>query len=818
MAIKVWYVFGLRLRPKRPFQLLNISLGNCHEKSSCKTCIFPVTVLAALILAAPLCAQSQTSSKQPSPAVPPQSLAAGEWQVSAITQESDGKIVRLRGKPAEVENYRMLFRADEIDWDENSGDMRATGHVYFRNFDKNEEIWCSRLEYNTEDERGKFYDVIGETHPRIVARRGVLTGNSPFHFEGKWAERVGEKYILYNGFVTNCQMPNPWWRLRGSRFDIIPEEHAIAHRSWFLVQRMPLFYTPFFYHSLQKEPRKSGFLIPTLVPHSQRGFMFGLGYYWAISRSYDVTYRFQDFVSGAYSHHLDFRAAPRAGTDFDGIIYGVQDRGLNGNSPLQRYSGASAYLVGKSELGYGWSARGYLNYITTFRFRQEWTQSFNEAIFSEIHSVGFLNKNWSSYTFDAVFARLENFQSSEIAVTNPVTNQTTFLSNAATIRKLPELEFISRDRRIWDGVPLWFSLQSAAGLLFRSEPVFQGATLLTRFQTSQFSQRVRLAPHITSALRLGAIRLVPSAGIDETFYSESQQTVQGLYHALGKDLVRSAHDFSLDVVFPTLSRVFQKKTLFGDKLKHVIEPRATYRYVNGVGADYPRFIRYDETELLANTNEVELSLTNRLYAKRRDTVQEIFTWELLQKRYFDPTFGGALISGQSNLFASTADLTAYAFLVGPRNTSPVASTLRASPVPGFGIQWQADYDPRYHAVLDSSFSLDYRWQRYFFSAGNNLVHTNPILTPTVNQYRFRIGFGDSYRRGWNAGLDAIYDSHQGIVQYYTAQVTYNTDCCGFSVQYHRYNIGTTDRSQFRIAFAVANIGSFGTLRKQDRMF
>jgi LPS-assembly protein len=49
-------------------------------------------------------------------------------------------------------------------------------------------------------------------------------------------------------------------------------------------------------------------------------------------------------------------------------------------------------------------------------------------------------------------------------------------------------------------------------------------------------------------------------------------------------------------------------------------------------------------------------------------------------------------------------------------------------------------------------------------------------------------------------------------------VTYNTDCCGFSVQYHRYNIGTTDRSQLRIAFAVANIGSFGTLRKQDRMF
>ena len=118
---------------------------------------------------------------------------------------------------------------------------------------------------------------------------------------------------------------------------------------------------------------------------------------------------------------------------------------------------------------------------------------------------------------------------------------------------------------------------------------------------------------------------------------------------VGTNLVRSARDFSLDLILPSLARVFDKKTIFGDKLKHVIEPRVTYRYVTGIGDDFVRFIRFDENDLTANTNELLLSLANRIYAKRGNTVEEIFTWELSQKRYFDPTFGGALIPGQRNV-------------------------------------------------------------------------------------------------------------------------------------------------------------------------
>jgi LPS-assembly protein len=283
------------------------------------------------------------------------------------------------------------------------------------------------------------------------------------------------------------------------------------------------------------------------------------------------------------------------------------------------------------------------------------------------------------------------------------------------------------------------------------------------------------------------------------------------------DLLRSARNFHVDFLFPSLARVFDHKSWMGDKVKHVIEPRATYRYVTGID-NFNRLIRFDETDLMSNTNELELSLTNRIYAKRGDDVQEIFSWELSQKRFFDPTFGGALVEGQRNVVLSSVEFSPYAFLDGPRSTSPVVSVFRASPKPGLGIEWRADYDPRRHEIVNSGMTTDYRWSNYFISVGHNQVHSADVLTPSANQFRGSLGFGNENRRGWNAAFVAIYDYRQGIMQYAITQVTYNTDCCGFNVQFRRFSFGTRNENQFRLAFVIANIGSFGTMKKQERLF
>ncbi len=784
--------------------------------------------LVLVVLTSPASAQTaspqppapQNAAKAPAPP-PPESIPEGQWEVDATDQKKEGARYWLRGN-AWVESSRMLFEADEMDWDQESGDLHASGHVHMRNFEGKEDLWCERLEYNTEKGTGKFYDVRGQTVPRIITRPGVLTGTSPFYFQGEWAERVDERYILHNGWVTNCKMPRPWWRLTGRRFVIVPEEKALSYYSTFKLHGAPLFFTPYFYHSLQKQPRKSGFLMPSVSNGSIGGITFGSGYFWAINDSYDATYRFMDYTSRGFAHHLDLRGRPAAKTDFYVILYGVQDRGKPGTNPVEKYPGLSVYGTGRSDLGGGWTARADANYISSLNFRQQWSQSFNEFTGSEIRATAVLNKNWGGYTLDAAFSRLQNFQSTEIPSRNPETGELDYTPNKVTIRKLPELEFSGRDEPIWRRLPAWFSFESSAGLLSRDYPIFDPTQTFieNRFRTARLTNRENLSPRLTGAFRVGQVRFVPSVAIHETFYSEGQSLSNGLYQPTGINIVRSARDFSLDIIFPSLARVYNKKTKLGDKLKHVIEPRATYRYVTGIGSDFRSFIRFDQIDLLSNTNELELSLTNRLYAKRGDSVQEVFSWTLMQSRYFDPTFGGALIEGQRNVFDATARLSPFAFLTSPRSASPVVSALRISPVAGLGVRWQADYDPRTHAIMDSSLALDYRWNRYFLMVSDSLVHQDELLNRPLpsNQYGFRVGYGDANRRGLSAFLDGVYDYVNSKILHSTVQVTYNTDCCGLSVQYIRQHFGLRDDTRTQFSFSIANLGAFGTLRKQDRMF
>ena len=71
------------------------------------------------------------------------------------------------------------------------------------------------------------------------------------------------------------------------------------------------------------------------------------------------------------------------------------------------------------------------------------------------------------------------------------------------------------------------------------------------------------------------------------------------------------------------------------------------------------------------------------------------------------------------------------------------------------------------------------------------------------------------RMAGNLGFDA----NLGFLQYSAVQLAYNWDCCGLSVEYRRFALGSVrNENQFRFNFALANIGSFGNLRRQEKLF
>jgi LPS-assembly protein len=715
--------------------------------------------------------------------------------VRAIRKEVEGKVYHLRGA-SEVETSEALLTADEIDYDEGTGKAEARGNVVYRSFNGGEVLKCSRAEYDVNSETGKFYDVSGTIPATIEARPGILTSENPFYFEGKVATRVEARYRLHDGFVTSCKVPKPWWILRGPLFDIVPGERAITRNSVFLLRGIPLFYTPFFYKSLEKAPRRSGFLMPNIGNSTRRGLMLGAGYYWAINRSYDLTYRAQYFSQRGFAHLADFRGKPTRGSDFNLLVYGVNDRGrlLDNGTRGQKEGGYTVNFTGRAQLPKGWTAFAQINYLSSFRFRQAFTETFNEAVSSEVHSTAYLTKHWNGYGLTALFDRAENFQS--LIETDKI-----------SIRKLPQIEFVSQERRIWEKVPVWLSFESSAGLLRRNQQLYQ---------TRQAMERLDLAPRVSAALKWKHISLVPYLAPRGTYWGSTLRRDTNGISVTGEGLVRSAFETGADLVLPSMARIYKARGWFGEKLKHVIEPRASYRYVTGV-SDFRSTIRFDETELLTNTNEVEISLTNRFYSKKGNVTREWLSWQVWQRRYFDPTFGGAVVPGQRNVFESTASLTSFNFLGGPRSYSPIVSALRMEPTPGLGIEWRADYDPLRGRITNSGVTADGRLDNVFLSFGHTQVRTDTFLSPPTNQIRGLVGFGRENRRGWNTAFFAIYDYRAKALLFGNTQITYNTDCCGFSVQYQRFGFQRNDNI-YRFALSIANIGSFGTLRRQERYF
>jgi LPS-assembly protein len=301
--------------------------------------------------------------------------------------------------------------------------------------------------------------------------------------------------------------------------------------------------------------------------------------------------------------------------------------------------------------------------------------------------------------------------------------------------------------------------------------------------------------------------------VRETEYGSSVPSGQ----LSGADVLRNAREVRLELLPPSLERIYKSpKWLGGDKVKHVIEPRVEYRLVDGID-NFNRIIRFDQTDIMSNTNQVTVSVANRLFVKNKDgNVNEALTWEVSQSRYFDPTFGGSVIPGQRNVVDSTDELDGFAFLNGPRNYSPVVSSLRFQHRVGF--EWRMDYDPLLGHVTNSEFNGNIKFSKYFVTLGHTQVRTDPVVAPNSNQINGLIGYGQQNRKGWNAAMSLYYDYKRDVLVFMTMQVNYNTDCCGFSVEYRRFNIGARDDTQYRVAFAVSNVGSFGTLRKQERIF
>ena len=776
--------------------------------------------------------KSGANSSHSLPSDPSSVQRTEDVRIQALEQEKDGPVYKLRGH-VEVHYGTYSLYADEMTYNSDTGEATGEGHLVLDGGPNDEHIESSHGSYNFQSESGKFYDVVGTIGVKTIGGKSMLTSSSPFAFTGKTVEKTGpDHFVVYDGSVTTCELPKPKWRFDSHRVMVDVGGNAQVYRSDFKIRGVPVFYFPWAEFPTQRLARQSGFLIPSFGRSSTNGTLVGDSYYWAINRSMDATIGGEYYSQRGWSQRGQFRARP-SDTSYVSLNYfGVIDR--------KKQGGQEVLLNGEGRFLANFRAVSNIDYLSSFVFRLAFSETFTQAVNSEVKSQAFLTNNTNGFAYNALVQRYQNFES-------------TTAGDVVTILHAPSVEVSSVDRKL-AGTPFYWSFDAATEGLSRSEPGFRTADLVGRLD---------LNPSIAMPFSLAGWSLRPELALRNTAYTQQLLPGSSVGTASSRAVDRKALEGSVELRPPSLSRVFEKEAL-GRKWKHVIEPHATYRYVTGVD-NFSNILRFDARDILSNTNEVEYGIIQRLYAKktsgepencnasgmsslrigapadqlqpwervykpeksncRGPEVREIVTWQVAQKYFLDPDFGGAVVDGRRNVLSTTADFSGIAFLTEPRHLSPLISRLRVQTSSQTDAEWDIDYDFKEHRINASTALFNYHFGDYTIGGGDAYVQALPGVVSTTtlqqdfNQFRILLGYGHPNKQGFSGATAFGFDANLGFLQYATVQTSYNWDCCGISLEYRRFALGAVrNENQFRFNFTLANIGSFGNIRKQEQLY
>ena len=778
--------------------------------------------------------------------------------ICAIEQERDSDVYKLHGA-VEIYYETYVLKADEATFNSETNEATGSGHFALDGGPNDDHIRASHGTYNFKLETGKFYDVTGTTGLRYRSNRPILTSTAPFAFTGKIVDKVSPThYLVYDGTITTCELPHPNWLFDARKVDVDVGGNAKIYRSAFDLHGIPILWFPYATHPVEKESRQSGFLMPSVGHSSTNGYMVGDAYYWAINRMMDATLGAEYLSRRGGSQRGEFRARPTDSSYVDLNYFGVIDRGI-GTPPLKE-GGENVRLNAAGNVD-GFRGVTNIDYLSSFLFRLAFNEVFSQAVYSEVKSQAFLSKSTDGFSMNGFAERYQNFLS-----TTP--------GQVITILHTPSFDFSGVDHELGH-TPLYWSFDASGAGLSRSEPsvcstmgLLQSCT--PAFRTATLLGRFDLNPDISLPLLFRGWSLRPELALHETYYTQRLVGASGENpgQAVDNPTDRHAVETSVELRPPALERVFDKEFL-GRKWKHVIEPRAVYRFVTGVN-NFGNILKFDERDILTDTHEVEYGFVTRLYAKRTSNepedcskimtaltvggaapessipwqhsnplvagpacqpgppVREIVTWELAQKYFLDPTFGRALIPGQRNVFTTTADLTGIAFLTEPRHLSPLVSRLHVATRARTDAEWDMDYDFQGTRVNASTLLLNYHIGQVTVGGGDAILEI-PGQTATsssgvgeparFNQFRAALGYGGANKRGFSGAGSFGFDADVGQLQFVSAQATYNWDCCGMTVEYRSYTVANVrNENLFLINFTLANIGSFGSLRQLGRLY
>jgi len=772
---------------------------------------------------------------QPAQGVPVKLVAQTQSRGSLKTSnlyKLDGDVVIY------YRNY--IVHADSATYNDGTSEIDAQGHMMIDGGPDDEHFEADHGTINADADTGDFFDVVGtlgvERNPR---GRLVFTAPNPFALTGREVVQLGQgKYKVIHGTMTSCRLPKPDWRILSQTISL---NNGVAKTSngFFEIFHMPVMYLPFVTHPVNEE-RETGILLPVIGNNTTKGFLLGEGVYMTLGRSADLTIASQYWSKRGWAPNGMFRYRG-AGEDFANIhFHSLLDRGLPLSNGTRENQGGID-VSGDGRYDFSTHTTGVVDgdYLSSYVYRLVFEEDYAIAINSEVKSQIFATHEdhdvWTSLRMN----RYQDFQSASV------------VGDEVRILHLPEIDVDSADRRLGGAMsvsPVWWGFSGSAGALSRYD--------YPSFRTSAEVPRVDFYPRVSMPLHFDGWTFRPNAAFRETWYGKSQfpAELDQIPVVRGAGTPRSDVEAGFDFRPPALERDFSEPWLahlLGGDVRHTIEPEVDYRYVTGIN-NFRQILRFDDTDVASNTNELEYGLTQRLFLRHLHPhpctgdealgpdsmcgggTRDWITWRVAQKYYFEPDFDHAITRGTPNPLNTTLDFTGIDFLTEARHTTPVISRLRMRTTTATDVEWDVDYDAKEGKITSSNIFAGYQHGFYRFQFGDSYVNvplgTTPLTTAKTppgspnapnpfNQIHMSAIYGGANKLGPSFGLNAAYDLVHQQLQYGAVQTQYNWNCCGLDFQYRRFSLGSIrDDTEYFYSLNFAGFSNVGDLAHRISLF
>ena len=271
------------------------------------------------------------------------------------------------------------------------------------------------------------------------------------------------------------------------------------------------------------------------------------------------------------------------------------------------------------------------------------------------------------------------------------------------------------------------------------------------------------------------------------------------------------------VVGPTFARVYNNPSgFYSDKFKHTIGPEISFTYRTAV-PDFNAIPKFDGVDEIFGTDQVSYALVQHFFAKRPPSAganpqpYEFLTWRLGQTYYIQ-------VNQNQNSFDPNYASSVFGPGGVPSHNSPLQSQLSVKPSPLLTGTFNAEYDVNFNQLTTLSAQIQSNSRFATFSAGIAKAESLNVDPEKRQETLHTVRGGGTFHiipKTLDLNSSIVYDVLNRNLIEIGGRVRYDVQCCGFLVEYLRFDVNGTVNRLVRFSIDLANVGAIGTFFGQD---